>query len=1797
MPLNKLENFIKNTEGRILYVNPSDLDSTDAIENQGNSLTTPFKTIQRALVEAARFSYLKGNNNDTVEKTTILLYPGEHVVDNRPGYAIKASGVTAKAVSQSGAETNATTEFALTSSSVFDLTQADNILHKFNSINGGVVIPRGTSLVGLDLRKTKIRPKYVPNPTDVNVGKSALFRVTGTCYFWQFSIFDGDESGLVYTDTSDFSTNNQSKPTFSHHKLTCFEYADGITIPSGYTITDLAMYYAKLSNAFNSTDRIIETTDRYPANDAGFSPQRPEFEIVGAFAADPINISNIISGDGFTPGAIITVTTSNPHGLNSGTPVKIKGVGVDDYNVSTKVQNVTSTTQFTYLLPFVRTNLPASPSAAAGTVTIETDTVTGASPYIFNISLRSVFGMNGMHADGKKATGFRSMVVAQFTGISLQKDDRAFVSYNKSSRIYEGIGITKVTGSALASGSSATNTTQVYHLDSNARYRKDWETVHIKASNDAFLQIVSVFAIGYAKHFECNAGADYSVTNSNSNFGQLSLASEGFKKEAFSKDDKAFITNIITPKSITSTEEDVDWISLDVGVTTSVGISSHLYLFGFNDKDVKPPVIIQGYRVGGKVNDKLNIINSGTTYSADILMSDTDPASGAVYGTTSSVKSLEVQNITLSSQFNFASNHGLLTGEKVKIISDDADLPENINAHQTYFVIKTSATAIKLGSSLTNAENGTAITVYGGTNLKILSRVSEKDAGDVGSPIQFDTTNSNWYIHTDAASGIYNAFASGGIASFGTRTNVSFFKRKEDSRSIDEKLYKFRVVVPKEFDNAKNPEEGFVIQESGSTAARSNADFTLSTISSSDYDYKRNQRFISTCTEASNVVTAITELPHDLDIGDQVIVKNVSSTTNTSATINQGYNGTFLVTAVDNDKTFKYSTTDVDGNTHSVGFFNNDTSSRTTLLPRFERNDLQANYYIYRNDIIQEYEKDISDGVYHLYVLNSDNTITEEYTTQSFGQNVDDLYPQLDRDNIEDNPAASKTFARRSPVGSVVTNDLKKSLTRETADSILKDLHIGLPITGVSTAFSSINAGTATLTFDRQHNLSGIVTCSISAGGSGLTNGTYNNVKLFNTGGTTWDGATATVVVSGNQATQVDVTAGGSGYAGAETLDLDNTFTGGSGARVLTSTVGISTVLGNTVQITGLSTATGGYYRISGVPAANQVAIAITASDDIQTGEYLLNVGHELIVSSSTFDSVTGLTTFTTNSPHGYVTGNSFRVHDSSNINKGDYVVTGITTTTIIAKTDAALSGAFLLKHGMSANDRASDITGENLGARGLSFFGNERMTLDSNITNDTTIHVSVPNAGISTTQRFELGTYVQIDSEIMRVTTSTLSGSGNNEISVIRGALGTLKENHSGGALIRKITPRAIQFHRPSYIRASGHTFEYLGYGPGNYSTGLPQVQVKTLSREEEFLSQAQETAAGIVVYTGMNNDGDFYIGNKLINSSTGKEETFDIPVPTITGQDPARLSVVFDEVIVKERILVEGGKSKTILSEFDGPVNFDKEVKVNDKTTVNGVVKINNTVEITNTTDSTDKDTGSLITEGGVGIEKNLNVGGGLHVTGPSTFVGLVTTSNDLFVGGGISVVGVVTIANDIVLGGNLQTIGGGGAIVSSGGTFGNIQIGTTNDNTIDTKTGTGNLIIDSAGGTIDINDNVDISGNLVCGGSGTFTGDLIAFSSSDENLKENLVVIPNALTKVGLMTGYTFDWKSDTEVGYTRLYGGGTQDTGIIAQQVDALGLPGITTTREDGTMAVRYEKLVPVLINAIQELEARVKTLEG
>jgi len=1713
MPLNKLDSIIKNTEGRILYVSPADLDSTDSISNQGNSLARPFKTLQRALIESARFSYVKGNSNDETEKTTILLMPGEHVIDNRPGYSIDSAGTVTTA------DSSPIRSLPLTLNSVFDLTQKDNDLYKFNSVNGGVIVPRGTSIVGLDLRKTKLRPLYIPNPTDDSVASSALFRITGACYFWQFSIFDGDEFGTVYTQSTNFDS--KATPTFSHHKLTVFEYADGVNEVGSKGLTDLQMYYAKLSNAYtSSSNRPIDSDDVFQSealgNELGFSPRRPEFEIVGAFAADPIVISSIKAGEPPTPTSLVTVTTQKAHGLNVGTPIKIKGVTGDNvYNISTKVSAIDNDNDkiFFYRLTGDVTFVNAGPFTSQGTVTIETDTVTGASPYIFNISMRSVWGMAGMHADGSKATGFRSMVVAQFTGVSLQKDDRAFVKYDPSSRTYKNDFYSQEPqeGSELSRNSSSTSESSVYHLDSEAVYRQGWEQTHIKMSNDAIVQIVSVFAIGYNQHFASESGGDASVTNSNSNFGQLSLVADGFKKEAFDKDNKAFITHVIPPRSIESTEESIDWLTLDQGASNT---TTKLYLFGFNNKDIKPPTLTQGYRVGAKVSDKLFLTVGGVEKSASIVMEN-----GA-----SSFKEYSV-GAPSSNEFTVTSGtHDLKDNEKVVIISDDGDLPENLKTNTVYFVINpsNSTTKFKLASSLSESGAGEAITVSKGTNLKVITRVSDKVAGDVGHPVQYD--GNQWYISVLASGNTITSELTGSGASEPTT-----IKRISDNRSLDEKIYKLRVVIPSQLSNGKTPEPGFVIQESSSTGIRTDGDASASGITTSDYDFNRNPRFISTCSFSSSTVTVVAELPHNLQTGDSVIVKNVTDSTNTTGLIDKGYNGTFDVTVSD-DLTFTYTTSRTPG-----ASFTNNVNNRTTALPRFERNNLQENIYVYRNEVISEYD-DNQNGVYHIYALNSNNSISEEFTNLKYSQNVTDLYPQLDRDNINDNPRSAKTFALRSPIGEVQTDDLKKSITRETTDKLLTKLGIGLDVDSVINPTST----TPTIQFAQNHGFAGIVSGLPNTSTSGFTPGTYHNVKISTEPNavssgvafdSAWRGATAKVVVAaGGNISSVKIINNGSDYD-AGNYFLDNRVIGAGNSTIFTvASTGISSVTGQVVQFTGVGTVSDTYHRITGVPARNRISIARTTGDPVITSDHYALVTAPSISFSATGDVVTA-------TGHGLAVGNKFRVIDSSNNNVGDFIV-GVSTLPNVFEVTGGIGTAsgFILKHGLSSNEGVSDKTNENLQARGITIFDGEILTVtESSGISTTATSFSVSGAQGGVMDRFPLGTYVQVDNEIMRISSDSLSGSPTDEITVIRGALATRQESHPVNSIIKKIKIPAIEFHRPSIIRASGHTFEYLGYGPGNYSTALPQVQDRTLTEREEFLSQAQERSSGLVVYTGMNNKGDFFIGNQKKSSATGEETNFDIPVPTVTGEDPARLSAVFDEVTIKERLVVEGGSSNQVLSQFDGPVTFNEKIKAT------------NTVKISNETDSTGATSGALVVVGGVGIGKTLNVGGDIVVTGN------ILPSSDSNSDIGSNSIRFSNVYADNIFG-DASNLTGISTLFDSSNNPRVFAVGT--------------------GATI--------SGEL------QVSGDITAFFSSDERLKDNVTAIDDPLAKVLSLGGYTFDWNENTN--------NEGSDTGVIAQEIETLGLPGLVTTRDNGYKAVRYEKLVPLLVEAIKELSDKIETLE-
>ena len=113
--------------------------------------------------------------------------------------------------------------------------------------------------------------------------------------------------------------------------------------------------------------------------------------------------------------------------------------------------------------------------------------------------------------------------------------------------------------------------------------------------------------------------------------------------------------------------------------------------------------------------------------------------------------------------------------------------------------------------------------------------------------------------------------------------------------------------------------------------------------------------------------------------------------------------------------------------------------------------------------------------------------------------------------------------------------------------------------------------------------------------------------------------------------------------------------------------------------------------------------------------------------------------------------------------------------------------------------------------------------------------------------------------------------------------------------------------------------------------------------------------------------------------------------------------------------------------------------------------------------------------------------------------------------------------------------------------------------------------------------------VTGGVGIGGALNVGGDITAFSSSDVSLKENITPISNAVDKVRSISGNTFTWNEKSVYN-------GKEGTGIIAQEIEALELPGVTETREDGTKAVRYDRLVPLLIEAIKELDGKIKSLE-
>ena len=101
---------------------------------------------------------------------------------------------------------------------------------------------------------------------------------------------------------------------------------------------------------------------------------------------------------------------------------------------------------------------------------------------------------------------------------------------------------------------------------------------------------------------------------------------------------------------------------------------------------------------------------------------------------------------------------------------------------------------------------------------------------------------------------------------------------------------------------------------------------------------------------------------------------------------------------------------------------------------------------------------------------------------------------------------------------------------------------------------------------------------------------------------------------------------------------------------------------------------------------------------------------------------------------------------------------------------------------------------------------------------------------------------------------------------------------------------------------------------------------------------------------------------------------------------------------------------------------------------------------------------------------------------------------------------------------------------------------------------------------------------------------SNDVVAYSTSDIRLKDNIKTIDKALDKVNSIQGIEFDWIEKEEV-----HGNSGHDIGVIAQEIEKV-LPDVVTTRDSGYKAVKYEKIVPLLIEAIKELTNEVNELK-
>ena len=325
------------------------------------------------------------------------------------------------------------------------------------------------------------------------------------------------------------------------------------------------------------------------------------------------------------------------------------------------------------------------------------------------------------------------------------------------------------------------------------------------------------------------------------------------------------------------------------------------------------------------------------------------------------------------------------------------------------------------------------------------------------------------------------------------------------------------------------------------------------------------------------------------------------------------------------------------------------------------------------------------------------------------------------------------------------------------------------------------------------------------------------------------------------------------------------------------------------------------------------------------------------------------------------------------------------------------------------------------------------------------------------------------------------------------------------------------------------------------------------------------------------------------------------------------------YETVLVSSSIQYASGSNQFGNSSDDNQI-FTGSVKIN------GPVTTNNKIFATNFTGSsfTGSFSGSLLADNGVlsssaqiatdisgsftstsasigaNIATNLTSIGNLNnvtasfVTHPNTASFAITGSNTFvgnqIVSGALEATGVLTLPGIANVSASIEAATSGSGISSlvvdaSPQLGGNLDLNSRN------ITGSGGINISGniiTTGSAHFSGSVTASGNMFIDGLISASGDIIAFASSDERLKDNVTPIGSAIDKINQIGGYEFDWNSDSE------HSG--HDVGVIAQEIEKV-LPEVVAQRKNGYLAVRYEKIVALLIQAVKEQQLQIEELKS